>query len=97
MVAPLLTGSGIRVKILEATALGRPVITTSAGIEGITVIKHPFVIVEDDPIRFSSQLIKMLRDPQKSEALLTEAREVIVRYFDIFELSGRLSQFYKEE
>jgi glycosyltransferase involved in cell wall biosynthesis len=97
MVAPLLTGSGIRVKILEAAALGRPVITTSAGIEGLAVIKHPCVIVEDDPLRFSSRLIKMLRDPQESEALLTEAREVISRYFDTFELSSRLSQFYNKE
>ncbi len=97
MVAPLLTGSGIRVKILEATALGRPVITTSAGIEGIAVVKVPCLIVEDDPLRFSSQLIKMLKDPHESEVLLAEAREVISRYFDTFELSRRLSQFYKKE
>jgi len=94
MVAPLLTGSGIRIKILEAIALGRPVITTSAGIEGLNYINHPCVIVEDDPLRFCNQLVKSLRAPQKSEALLTEAREVISRYFDTFELSSRLSQFY---
>lgn len=94
MVAPLLTGSGIRVKILEATALGRPVITTSAGIEGLEIINHPCIIVEDDPLLFCAQLVKMLKAPQESEALLTEAREVISRYFDNFELSSRLSQFY---
>lgn len=97
MVAPLLTGSGIRVKILEATALGRPVITTSAGIEGLEIINHPCIIVEDDPLKFCSQLVKMLKAPQESEALLSETREVISRYFDTFELSSRLSQFYLTE
>ncbi len=39
MVAPLFTGSGIRIKILEAMALGRPVVTTPIGIEGIPALE----------------------------------------------------------
>ena len=97
MVAPLLTGSGIRVKILEGMALGRPVVTTSAGIEGIPAIDHPYVVVEDDPLLFSNQLVKLLKGAQESDHLLTESREFISRYFDTFELSSRLSQFYKTE
>jgi len=97
MVAPLLTGSGIRVKILEATALGRPVVTTSAGIEGIPAINHPYLLVEDDPLKFSTQLVRLLRNFPESEHLHAEAREFIKRYFDTFELSSRLSKFYKTE
>jgi glycosyltransferase involved in cell wall biosynthesis len=97
MVAPLLTGSGIRVKILESMALGRPVVTTSRGIEGIPAINHPYVVVEDNPKMFSSQLIKLLSDPQEAKRMLTEAREFIGRYFDTFELASRLSKFYKTE
>jgi len=97
MVAPLLTGSGIRVKILEGMALGRPIVTTSAGIEGIPAVIHPYVVVEDDPGTFRSQLVKLLSEPQKPDHLLAEAREYIGRYFDTFELSSRLSQFYKKE
>jgi len=95
MVAPLLTGSGIRIKILEGMALGRPVVTTSAGIEGIPAIFHPYVVVEDDPGIFSTQLVNLLTDPQAPKHMLTEAREYIGQYFDNFELSSRLSQFYK--
>ncbi len=78
-------------------ALGRPVVTTSAGIEGIPAIDHPYVVVEDDPLLFSNQLVKLLKEAQESDHLLTESREFISRYFDTFELSSRLSQFYKTE
>lgn len=97
MVVPLLTGSGIRVKILEGMALGRPVVTTSRGIEGIPAVNNQNVVVEDDPKLFSNQLIRLLTNPQDPERLLTEAREFIGQYFDTFELSYRLSQFYKTE
>jgi glycosyltransferase involved in cell wall biosynthesis len=97
MVVPLLTGSGIRVKILEGMALGRPVVTTTRGIEGIPAINRQNVVVEDDPNIFGGQLIKLLTDPQEQERMLTEARVFVSRYFDTFELSKRLSQFYKTE
>ncbi len=97
MVAPLLTGSGIRIKILEGMALGRPVVTTSAGIEGIPVNNQPGVAVTDDPEKFCRQILKFIKaepDPDKSSA---ETRQFISSHFDIFELSTRLSQFYKAE
>ena len=97
MVAPLLTGSGIRIKILEGLALGRPVVTTSAGIEGIPDISHPFVAVADDPKVFSSQLIKLVLDSDGLDRSPGEAHQFISRHFDTFALSERLSRFYKTE
>ena len=97
MVAPLLTGSGIRIKILEGLALGRPVITTSAGIEGIPNINNPFVVVTDDPKVFSSQLIKLIVGADGMDRSPDEAHQFISRHFDTFALSERLSRFYKTE
>ncbi len=97
MVAPLLSGSGIRIKIIEAMALGRPVVTTSAGIEGIELRNHPQVAVVDEPYLFSSQIVKLLTDPRSQDQALREARTFISRNFDTFELSNRLSRFYKTE
>jgi len=97
MVAPLLSGSGIRIKIIEAMALGRPVLTTSAGIEGIELRDNQLVRVEDDPYRFSSQTVKLLADLPGQDQVLREARTFISQNFDTFELSNRLSQFYKSE
>lgn len=97
MVAPLLTGSGIRIKILEGMALGRPVVTTSAGIEGIPVNNHPYVSVSDDPKVFSSHVVKLIKATNDQDPGAAQARQFISKHFDTFELSSRLSQFYKTE
>jgi glycosyltransferase involved in cell wall biosynthesis len=97
MLAPLLSGSGIRIKILEAMALGRPVVTTTTGIEGIPAKNLENVMVEDDPHKFKDLLIKLIREPEDSARLGSEGRKLIVREFDNFELSNRLSQYYKAE
>jgi glycosyltransferase involved in cell wall biosynthesis len=97
MVAPLLTGSGIRIKILEGMALGRPVVTTSAGIEGIPVNNQPCVAVTDDPEEFCSHIVKLIEARSDQAGSSAEARQFINRHFDTFELSNRLSQFYKAE
>ena len=97
MVAPLLTGSGIRIKILEALALGRPVVTTSAGIEGMEAGALRYILVEDDPQKFSNQIVKQIKNTQEPARIATAARQYISRNFDNFELSARLNQFYKAE
>jgi glycosyltransferase involved in cell wall biosynthesis len=97
MVAPLLTGSGLRIKIIEGMALGRPVVTTSAGIEGIEINGLQNVVVEDDPYRFSNQVVKLLADSQENERKVAEAHDFISQNFDALELSRRLSKFYNRE
>jgi glycosyltransferase involved in cell wall biosynthesis len=97
MIAPLLTGSGIRIKILEGMALGRPVVTTTRGIEGIPARIQQDVAVEDDPYKFSNQIVKLLNDRQESNRMRKEARKLIERDFDTLALSNRLIQFYKTE
>ncbi|MDF1574602.1 MAG: glycosyltransferase family 4 protein [Bacteroidales bacterium] len=97
MLAPLLSGSGIRIKILEGMALGRPVVTTSAGIEGIELRDHQLVKVEDDPYRFNSQILRLLNDAHFPDRMLSGARTFVRRNYDTFELSKRLSQFYYTE
>ena len=97
MIAPLFSGSGIRIKILEAMAMGRPVVTTSTGIDGIPAENLRTVLVGDDPRHFSRLLLDLLKDPKESARRVLEARELISREFDTFKLSKRLSEFYREE
>jgi glycosyltransferase involved in cell wall biosynthesis len=78
-------------------ALGRPVVTTSAGIEGIEISDHQNVVVEDDPYRFSSRVLHLLTDPHKPDQMVAEARAFVKQNFDTSKLSVRLSQFYKTE
>jgi glycosyltransferase involved in cell wall biosynthesis len=97
MVVPLLTGSGIRIKILEGLAMGRPVVTTSAGIEGLEAGALKYILVEDDPQRFSGQIVTQVQNKQGPVSMATAARQYISKNFDNFELSSRLNQFYKSE
>lgn len=93
MVVPLLSGSGIRIKILEGMALGRPVVTTGRGIEGIPAEIPLHVRVADKPEEFKKQVIELLSDDAAVEEMTARARELIQRNFDTFELSKRIHQF----
>ena len=97
MVAPLFTGSGIRIKILEAMALGRPVVTTPIGIEGIEARNETEVRVSDNPETFRDQVVKLLSDENEVSRQTTSAFRLVQDNFDTFELSTRLSQFFKEQ
>ncbi len=97
MVAPLLTGSGIRIKILEGMAMGRPVVTTSVGIEGIHAENKRDLLVADDPESFKDHLIRLVSEEEEATRLVTSARQLIQQNFDTFGLSTRLSQFFKEQ
>ena len=97
MVAPLLTGSGIRIKILEAMALGRPVVTTPVGIEGIPARNGHEVMVAGDPESFKNIIIRLVKEERLASEIAVRARAFIQENFDTFKLSSRLSRFFKEQ
>jgi polysaccharide biosynthesis protein PslH len=76
-VVPLRIARGIQNKILEAMAMGLPVVTTSQALEGICAEEQRDVIVEDEPVAFSRAVVKMLRTPSLRVELKTNARKCI--------------------
>jgi glycosyltransferase involved in cell wall biosynthesis len=97
MVAPLFTGSGIRIKILEAMAMGRPVVTTPIGVEGIPALNEQELLVSGDPESFKNQIIKLCLDDKLARGLVRESRKLIYENFDTLGLSTRITQFFKEQ
>ena len=97
MVVPLLTGSGIRIKILEGMALGRPVVTTRIGMDGLPAENAKSVLVSDDPHEFANQVISLLDQQADLNQVLRASRELITQNFDTFGLSTRLSQYFKSQ
>ena len=75
---PLLTGGGTRLKVLEAMALGTPVVSTSKGIEGLDVTAGTEVLVGDSPEAFSAHVLRLLDDGALG-ARLSEAGRSRVR------------------
>jgi glycosyltransferase involved in cell wall biosynthesis len=63
-VAPLRSGGGTRLKLLEALGVGRPVVTTSIGVDGLEDLVGRGVVVADDATAIAEALVKLLKDPE---------------------------------
>ncbi|MEX0980595.1 MAG: glycosyltransferase family 4 protein [Bacteroidales bacterium] len=96
MVVPLLTGSGIRIKILEGMAMGLCVVTTTIGAEGIPVEKEKQLLIEDHPKLFAQKIRMILDNQQMAENISIEARRVIEEKFDTFAIASDLKNIYKK-
>jgi polysaccharide biosynthesis protein PslH len=83
VVVPVFEGSGTRLKILEAMAYGRPVISTSLGAEGLPVVAGEHFLQADDPEGFAAAAVRLagwsLRpEDDEVESLIAKAREAIL-------------------
>ena len=63
LVAPIQSGSGVRIKILEALELGTLVLTTTKGAEGISTLKFPNLFIEDNWQKFIDMAVKLASEP----------------------------------
>ncbi len=73
-VAPLLSGSGTRVKIIEAWAAGAPVVSTSIGAEGLPGLHGQHLLIADDPAAFADTVILILESPPLAARLARAGR-----------------------
>jgi len=81
-IAPILSGSGTRLKILEYMAIGKPVISTRLGAEGIVIENGKNIILADDMNEFASQVIKLILDANLRKQIGNNARELVVKKYD---------------
>ncbi|HLF64510.1 MAG TPA: glycosyltransferase family 4 protein [Saprospiraceae bacterium] len=96
MVVPLFSGSGMRVKILEGMALGKVVISTSLGKEGIEARDKEEIIVADDATAFVHAIGYCLRQPDILEVIGENARAFVKRHFNNREITQRLFEIYQQ-
>jgi glycosyltransferase involved in cell wall biosynthesis len=76
-IAPLLSGGGTRLKILEAMAIGTPVIATAKGTEGLRVQNGKHLLIADEPARFAESVIRILRDKELGKQISSNARQFV--------------------
>lgn len=76
-VVPLLTGGGTRLKILEALALGTPVVSTHKGAEGLAVTDGEHLLLVDDPAAFADAVLRVLAEPGLAARLSAAGRALI--------------------
>lgn len=96
MVVPLFSGSGMRVKIVEGMALGKAIISTSIGAEGIEAMNGQDLVIADTITSFADDLIKLLSNNELSKELSINAKEFVRKNYDNKFISMNLHNFYKQ-
>jgi sugar transferase (PEP-CTERM/EpsH1 system associated) len=76
-VSPLRVGSGTRLKVLEAMAVGAPVVSTSIGCEGLEAQHGEHVLLADDEVSFADSVVSVLSEPRLGEGLARRARMLV--------------------
>ena len=79
-VVPLLYGGGTRLRILEAAACGKAIVTTSIGVEGLDFIPGKDLMVADSPTEFAKAVIKLIKNEDKRKYLGQRAQQVSRNY-----------------
>jgi polysaccharide biosynthesis protein PslH len=94
-VVPVRIGGGTRLKVLEALAMGKAVVSTRLGCEGIDVTDGQHLLVADDPEDFARRVVSLMRDPGRARALGDEGRRLIERQYDWKSVARALEAFHQ--
>jgi glycosyltransferase involved in cell wall biosynthesis len=76
-IVPLRAGGGTRLKIFEALAMARAVVSTTVGAEGLGLISGQHAVLADTPESFSRAVVDLLRDPARRASLGAEGRRLV--------------------
>ncbi len=96
-ICPILSGSGIRVKLLEAFAAGIPVVSTRIGAEGLASNDGEICALADEPAAFAAAILKLLADPAQAAEMAGRARREVVAKRDMRNMTERLVESYRAE
>lgn len=95
-VVPLLSGSGIRIKIIESMAMGKTVVTTMVGAEGIQYSEYENIIIADSPSKMVEVICKIVKEPDEAQRIGCNARRLVEDIYDNRKIIERLLMFYDE-
>ncbi len=95
MVVPLFSGSGMRIKIIEGMALGKPIVSTPIGTEGISTQSGKNILIADNEKEFIAEVERLITDYELFQNISRNAIEYIHEKFDNLALAGELTGFYK--
>ena len=94
-VVPLRIGGGTRLKILEALALRKAVVSTTIGAEGLNLVDQQEIILADQPDQFAKSIIELLDDAQRRRLLGEKGRERVEKNYGWPAIAENLRQVYQ--
>ncbi|MGZ3867296.1 MAG: glycosyltransferase family 4 protein, partial [Bacteroidia bacterium] len=95
MIIPILSGSGMRIKMIEGMAYAKPIVSTTIGAEGIAVRSGINCLLADSPGDFANAVAEILLSQNKKQSLSKEARAFAEEFYNNTSLVGKLTEFYK--
>jgi len=93
-IVPLRMGGGTRLKVLEALAMEKPVVTTSVGSEGINVEDRRSALIVDTPERFAASVVELLHDESLCRRLAANGRELIRAQYEWSAIGESMNEAY---
>lgn len=94
-VVPLRMGSGTRLKVVEALAMKKPVVSTTLGCEGIAVKDEESVLVEDEPKAFADAVIRLMKEADLREKLINNGYELVRENYDWTVVGDKILEVYE--
>ena len=95
-VAPLRAGGGTRIKILEAFAHGRPVVSTPLGAEGLDALPGVHLLLADDPAPFADACLQLLRDDTLAQRLIEASAALVASRYALPVVASRIAALCRE-
>jgi glycosyltransferase involved in cell wall biosynthesis len=96
VVVPLRIGGGTRLKIFEALAMGKAVVSTAVGAEGLPTTPGEHLLVADEPDPFAAAVVALLSDPARREALGAAGRRLVESRFSWPQVARRFERHLQE-
>ncbi len=93
MIVPLMSGGGMRVKIIEALALQKPIVSTPLGAKGVAVKNGKSALLVRQPIDFANAILDLSSDRERAAAIAKAGRDLIIESYDNEKLAASLHQF----
>jgi len=95
-VAPIRTGSGTKIKILNAMAQAKPVVATTIAAEGIDVTPGENILIADDPEEFAKKVLYLLRNEEIAKKMGERGRELIERKYNWDLIAENIHRIYED-
>lgn len=95
LVVPLRVGGGSRLKILDGWAMGKAVVSTSQGCEGLTAKDEENILIRDEPEGFARAVLRVLRDRKLRDGLGESARDTAVQRYSWQRIGEKLVESYR--
>jgi glycosyltransferase involved in cell wall biosynthesis len=92
----MVSGSGIKNKILEALAMGRPVVATPLGAEGVAAEPGSDLVIAEGPEAFARAVLDLLADPRRAAAMAGRGRALVERQYTWDACAERYAALYAE-